>query len=174
MKRVLVPLDGTQTAEAALGALADFCSPEDEVVLLKVEKPERTRASGFRPGKVLSATSVGGPAGGGVAGIAGPDLPVFLESRDQTLQRQVDEAIDYLESLAHGLRAKGLAVKTEVLVDPEPDAAIVNYARHMRPAFIAMLRRTHGSLAELIFGSVASSVARADVAPVLLVPPPAA
>lgn len=174
MKKVLVPLDGTQTAEAAVRVLTDFCTPEDEIVLLKVEKPEPTRASGFRPGKVVSGTSVGGPAGGGVAGVAGPDLPVFRESRDQTLQRQVDEAFDNLEVLASGLRASGFKVKTEVLVDPEPDTAIIDYARRMRPTFIAMLRRTHPGVAERIFGSVASSVARADVAPVLLVPPPAA
>jgi nucleotide-binding universal stress UspA family protein len=41
----------------------------------------------------------------------------------------------------------------------------------MQPAFIAMLRRTHPGVAEVIFGSVATSVMRADVAPVLFVPP---
>jgi nucleotide-binding universal stress UspA family protein len=43
----------------------------------------------------------------------------------------------------------------------------------MKPGFIAMLRRTHPGLAERIFGSVASNIVRADVAPVLFVPSPA-
>jgi nucleotide-binding universal stress UspA family protein len=84
----------------------------------------------------------------------------------------MDEAKDYLEALANEIRAQGHRVQTEVLIADKPADAIIEYAKEMRPSFIAMLRRTHPSVAELIFGSVAMSVMKADVAPVLFVPPP--
>jgi nucleotide-binding universal stress UspA family protein len=170
MKRVLIPLDGTKNAEAALAPLAEFCSPEDELTLLTVEKPEAPQRAGYRPSPVVTAAFTG-PAGGAI-GASAPDVPVYAETGDQALQRQLDESKDYLEGLAAGLRARGYRVDTEVLIDEHPDRAIVDYAREMKPAFIAMLRRTKPTVAELIFGSVAASVMRADVAPVLFVPPP--
>jgi hypothetical protein len=41
MKSVLVPLDGSKNAEVALESLTHLWEPEDKVVLLSVEKPER-------------------------------------------------------------------------------------------------------------------------------------
>jgi nucleotide-binding universal stress UspA family protein len=169
MKRVLVPLDGTKNAEAALSSLAQLCNPEDEVVLLKVEKPEGPQRAGYRPSPG-EMDAIVGPAGG-VASLSPPDVPYYVETGDQAAQRQLDEAKDYLESLAGNLRANGQKVQTEVLIADDPQDAIVDYAREMQPAFIAMLRRTHPGVAEVIFGSVATSVMRADVAPVLFVPP---
>jgi len=166
MKRILVPLDGTKDAEAALTSVAELCDPDDEVVLLKVEKPEVAQRAGFRPSPILTEAI----ARGGVTGVNTLDVPVYAETGDQTVQRQLAEAHDYLEALAAALRERGHQVETEVLIDDHPDRAIVDYARHMRPAFIAMLRRTHPGVAELIFGGVASSVLKADVAPVLFVP----
>jgi nucleotide-binding universal stress UspA family protein len=170
VKRILVPLDGTKNAEAALQALAQFCDPDDEVVLVKVEKPGAPQRGGFRPSAPVVEAITGPNAG--VASLAAPDVPFYVETGDQVIQRQVGETKDYLERLAHDLRTEGHAVKTEVLIADKPGEAIVQYARETRPAFIAMLRRTHPSVAELIFGSVASSVMKADVSPVLFVPPP--
>jgi nucleotide-binding universal stress UspA family protein len=171
MKSVLVPLDGTRNAEAALVSLAALCDPGDRVVLLKVEKPETPQRSGFRPGPVVTQAIVG--PFGGATGVASPDVPVYFETGEQTVQRQLAEAQDYLETLASELREKGFQVDAEVLIDDHADRAIVEYARILKPAFIAMLRRTNQGVAERIFGSVASSVLKADVAPVLFVPAPA-
>jgi nucleotide-binding universal stress UspA family protein len=168
VKRVLVPLDGTRNAEQAVAGLADICGPEYEVVLLQVEKPHPPQRTGYRPSEAVTAVILG-PAGG-IAQAAAPDVPVYAETSDQALQRQVSEAKDYLEKLAAGLRQRGHRVETEVLIGDEPDEAIIDYARRTRPTFIAMLRRTHSRLPEFIFGSVASSIVRSDVAPVLLVP----
>jgi nucleotide-binding universal stress UspA family protein len=169
MKRVLVPLDGTRNAEAAIPSLAQFCGPDDEVVLVKVEKPEAPQRGGYRPSAaVMEAIR----AASGVASVSPPDVPYYVETGEQVIQRQLDEAKDYLERIAGDLRAHGQKVETEVLIADKPDEAIIAYAREMRPTFIAMLRRTHQGVAEVIFGSVATSVMRADVAPVLFVPPP--
>jgi nucleotide-binding universal stress UspA family protein len=170
MKRVLVPLDGTKNAEAALAPLAELCGPEDEIILLTVEKREAPQRAGYQPSPVVT-TAIAGAAAGAISASA-PDVPVYVETGEQALQRQIDESRDYLESLAAGLRNRGHRVATEVLIDEHPDKAIVDYARETKPAFIAMLRRTKPTVAELIFGSVATSVMRADVAPVLFVPSP--
>lgn len=168
MKRILVPLDGTKNAECALAALEQILGPEDEFVLLAVRKPEEPLRKGYGPGVVAAAGVIVGP-GGGMIG-AGPDLPVYAETTDQALQSQVAESKDYLERLAAGLRDDGYTVETEVLIDENPDRAIIEYARKMQPTFIAMCRRTSTGLREFIFGSTASSIARADVSPVLFLP----
>jgi nucleotide-binding universal stress UspA family protein len=168
MKRVLVPLDGTENAEAALEALKELCDRDDRLILLSVQKPEAASRIGSTPGRIFRA-GVGGPAGG-VTGAAMPDLPVYLETEDQVEQRQVAEATTYLEKLAAPLQREGFEVVTEVLVDEEPDEAIIEYARREKPTFIAMLRHSHRGIGELIFGSIASNVTRSDVGPVLFVP----
>jgi hypothetical protein len=98
MKRILVPLDGTKNAEAALDVLGDLCNPDDEVVLLKVEKPESPQRAGYGPSSVITQ-AISGPAGG-VANVSLPDVPVYAETGSQTLQRQIDEVRDYLDGLA--------------------------------------------------------------------------
>jgi nucleotide-binding universal stress UspA family protein len=168
VKRILVPIDGTEHAEAALKSLTDFSDRGDAIVLLKVEKPHAPQQLGYRPSQVVNEAIVG-PAGG-MARIKTLDVPVYAETGDQAIQRQLDEAKDYLEALAEELRDRGYAVETEVLIDEHPARAITEYARAMKPAFIAMLRRTNLAMSELIFGSVAFSVMRADIAPVLFIP----
>jgi nucleotide-binding universal stress UspA family protein len=166
MRRVLVPLDGTKNAEAAIESLEQICTPGDEVVLLTVKSPEPAERAGFRPGNVVS-TGVAG----GFGGAAMPDVPNYVETTDQASQRQVNQARDYLEGLAANLRHKGYKVDTEVILSDKPDQAIVQHARNMHPTFIAMLRRTHSVVGDILFGGTALSVLRADVAPVLLVTP---
>lgn len=169
MKSVLVPLDGTKSAEGALSLIPQACVPGDKVVLLtvrKLEGPDRTDAI---PGRVIRG-GFAGPSGG-VMGVVRPDTSVFQETTDQAYERQFNEAHDYLEHLATNLRGAGYDVKTEVLFDNAPAKAIIAYAREMKPAFITLLRRTHFGLNELLFGSVATQIVEADVAPMLFVPP---
>jgi nucleotide-binding universal stress UspA family protein len=169
MRRVLVPLDGTKDAEAALASLEQLCNADDEIILLSIAKPEARLRSGSRPGMVM-ASAIGGP-GGGVEESITPESPVYQETIAQTQQRQTDETKDYLENLAGAMRRQGFTVNTVVDIDENPGDAIVRYAKQTHPTFIAMLRRTRVGIGELVFGSVASTVTRSDVAPVLFVPP---
>jgi nucleotide-binding universal stress UspA family protein len=138
------------------------------VVLLSVKKPEEPERIGSRPGEAV-AGGFAGPSGG-VMGVVTPDVSLFRETKEQSLDRQLSEARDYLEGLAGGLRSAGFDVKTEVRTDDHPARIILEYAKEMKPTFIAMLRRTHFGLGELLFGSVATQVVQAEVAPVLFVP----
>ena len=161
-KRVLVPLDGSRNAEAALASLEQICDTDHELVLLMVKKPHQPERIGYLPG-VLAIESVG-------RSTVTPDLPVFAETTDQSDQQQLAEAGDYLDTVAACLRQKGYKVETEVLIDEKPEQTIVEYAKRTGPTFIAMVRRTHHGLGEILFGSVASGIVRSEVAPVLLIP----
>jgi nucleotide-binding universal stress UspA family protein len=95
---------------------------------------------------------------------------MFRETDDQSFDRQVHEATDYLEGLATPLRRAGFEVKTEVRLDEHPAETIIELAKELKPSFIAMLRRTRFGLAERLFGNVATRVVESEVAPILLVP----
>jgi nucleotide-binding universal stress UspA family protein len=168
MKSILVPLDGTNTAERTLSFLEQVSNPGDKVVLLSVQKPEAPVKSGSLPGQVVRG---GFAPAGGVTGLVTPPTPVYRETDDQSFERQIHHAMDYLEGLAAPLRKTGLEIRTEVRLDEHPAEAIIAYARDMRPTFITMLRRTRFGLGELLFGNVATRVIESEVAPVLLVPP---
>jgi nucleotide-binding universal stress UspA family protein len=55
------------------------------------------------------------------------------------------------------------------LLENKVDEAIIEYARASKTTIIAMVRRTHSVVGDL-FGSVALSVIRSGVAPVLVLP----
>ena len=167
-RTILVPLDGTRNAENALDALEHLCSSDDRIILLKVEKPEALQATGVKPGRRMRGSIVG-PAGG-IRGVVSPNVPTYAETSEQVRDRQIDESKSYLERLASPIRQRGHMVETEVAIGSDVDEAIVTYARRVKPDFIAMLRRTHLGLGERLFGSVATSVVRSEVAPVLFVP----
>src|SRR3989304_5013265 len=69
MRRILVPLDGTGAAEAAVKEIEAICEPGDEVVLISVSPPTEPSARGSRPGKVVSTGTI---APGIIGGAAGP------------------------------------------------------------------------------------------------------
>jgi nucleotide-binding universal stress UspA family protein len=162
-RRILVPLDRTDRAESALKALPDFCEAGDEVVLLSIAEPERQMVRGVRAGRTLRGPTMG-PTG------AGPDLPVYAETPDQTDQRELDEMEDYLRPLARGLEAQGFKVSLAFEISDQPADAIVDVAKHCQPSFILMVRTTHPGVANRLFGTVAQQVIRHDVAPVMILP----
>jgi nucleotide-binding universal stress UspA family protein len=163
-KRILVPLDGRKTAEAALDSVKELASPEDTVVLLMVERPAHQTPSGMKPGAYVF--SAGSPSS------ATPDQGKFVETEGQALQREVDEATDYLEGLASGLRDRGHSVDIKVELRKDAADAIIEYARHAAPDVIAMLPKDRWHLLPGTLSGVTSAVVDAGIAPVLLVPQP--
>jgi nucleotide-binding universal stress UspA family protein len=167
-RRVLIPLDRTDRAEAALGFLPAICEPGDELILLSIAEPGQPLQRGMRPGRIVRA-DVGGPIGG-VSAASRPDFPVYAETRDQTIQRQIDEMMDYLRPLASKLEGQGYKVTTACEISPEPSEAIAEVARQVKPSFIMMQRTTHPGFGERLFGTVAQHVIREDIAPMLILP----
>jgi nucleotide-binding universal stress UspA family protein len=166
---VLIPLDRSERAEDALTVLSQVCEKGDDVVLLSIAQPERETQVGLRPGRVIMSTGLGS-SGGGAAGFARPDMPVYGETSDQATQRQLDELETYLSPRAKGLQEQGFSVHMAFEISDNPAGAIVEVARRVKPTFIMMARTTHPGIAQRVFGTVAQQVIREDVAPVMILP----
>ena len=166
-RKVLVPLDGTDRAEGALQVLG-LIDRDDEVVLFAAGEPEKSPQRGTRPGRVVPGSVTSG--GGVETDILRPDVPIYGRTKDQEIDEKLAQLKDYLEERATGLRGDGYRVEVVVELSSTPAQAIIECARRVKPTFIAMVRTTHQSLADRVFGTVAQHVIRSDVAPVMIFP----
>lgn len=137
--RVLVPLDGSKTAEAIVPFVLEIAGPLDlEVVLVRVVVPI--------PPAVVE----------GIRNVAVEDV----EARQA-------EAETYLSGVAAELRDRGVRVRT-VVRRGDPVTEIASAARELEADLIAMTTHGRGGLGRLLFGSVAEAVLRTAELPVLM------
>jgi nucleotide-binding universal stress UspA family protein len=140
-ERVLIPLDGSELAEAILPFAERVAGPADaEVILLRVVEP-------------LSVV-----AGLGTGGVVVPDALVL---------HQV-EARRYLDEMAKRLEARGLRVRT-VLGLGTPADEVLATAKTEKADLIAMTTHGRRGLWRAALGSVAEEVLRSAPVPVLMV-----
>jgi nucleotide-binding universal stress UspA family protein len=139
--RVLVPLDGSEVAEAVLPFAERVAGPVDaELVLLRVVEP-------VTAAEAMAAAGVG--------------------SADALFLREL-EAKRYLAEVEQRLGARGLRVRSEVRVG-SPAAEIAAAAAECGAELVAMTTHGRGGLGRLIWGSVAEAVLRHAALPVLMV-----
>jgi nucleotide-binding universal stress UspA family protein len=104
-----------------------------------------------------------------------PDLRLggnAVTGLEPALLRQVEaEARQYLERAAGPLRARGLPVQTEVVINRPAPLAILDVARARAVDLIALETHGRGGLARLVLGSVADKVLRGASTPVLVYRP---
>ena len=151
LKRLLVPLDGSDLAEQVLEpALALGQLMDAEYTLVRVIRP-------ILPLGVLPE-----------AGTFGEQTREMIDKVEAEQRRQRAEAEKYLEQVATRLREQSLQVQTRVLVEDRPVAGILDEAQAAGADLIAL--GTHGrrGLARLLVGSVADKVVRGSPLPVLL------
>ncbi len=148
-RRILVPLDGSPLAEAALphaiGAARCFGS---SITLLQVATPI-TMATAIDP---LTAT--------------GADAALAMESVDASEQA----AVDYLAEVARRPEFQGIPVQTEV-VRGSAAPEIIRRAKAGDVDLIAMSTHGRTGIGRLVFGSVADQVLREAGLPILLIRP---
>ncbi|MFZ5917303.1 MAG: universal stress protein [Chloroflexota bacterium] len=141
IRRVLVTLDGSSTAEQVLPAIAPIAQAlESELVLFRVPI---VYASGTLMGEWYL------PAQG------------TFEMAEQSVQA-------YLDTTAQRLRERGLQVSTAMRIGPVADS-IIEYAAVNRIDLIAICTHGRTGLARWALGSVADRVLRAGNVPILLV-----
>jgi nucleotide-binding universal stress UspA family protein len=141
-QRMLVPLDGSEVAEAILPFAEQVAGPLDaEVVLLRVIEP-------LSPVELVAS-----------AGVVAPDTFTL---------RDID-AKHYLSEVQCRLSKKGLRVRTRVALGGPPAEEILAAAQATSADLIAMATRGRSGLGRALFGSVAESVLRASPVPVLLI-----
>ncbi len=142
-RKILVPLDGSALAEAALPPVVELAQCTGaHIVLLRVMVTPVYEYMMTDPGVVA------------------------LTAEARTINRQ--EVENYLESVAAGLRQKGLAVTTETCDGPIADS-ILDYAESIHADLIAMSTHGRSGIARWLLGSVAERVVHAATRPVLLV-----
>src|ERR1051325_2504886 len=138
-KRVLVPVDGSDVAEAILPFILDIAGPLDlEVVLLQVNRPI--------PPLAMEGTR-------------------YVEVDDVEERREAAKA--YLAGLVAEMKAKGIEAETRVRRG-EPGEEILAAAREEDADLIAMTTHGRTGPARLLFGSVAEGVLRHASVPVFL------
>ena len=141
-KKILVPLDGSEFAEAALPHARAFaeCTGAEIVLLRVVTQP--------------------------IHAYTAPD-PLLYDS----LQKDtVAECTDYLERVAADLKAAGYKVTTETGAGPVVET-ILEFAQGIGADLIAMSTHGRSGLARWFIGSTADKVVRAATLPVLLTRP---
>lgn len=140
-QRILIPLDGSTLAEAAL---------EPAVALGALFGAEYTLLQAIDPpmlGYALTAHA---------AGIDPAALEVWR-----------GEALAYLRHVAGRLRARGLRVATEVVFGHAP-LAITDYTRSHEIDLVALATHGRGGVTRVLLGSVADALVRSSNAPVLV------
>lgn len=146
IKRMMVPLDGSSLAEAALApASAVARLLEIEVVLLEVVAP-----------LLVNIPPMG---------------PRSLGFYEQAMKLVQSEAEEYLQAIAKRLNQEGLAASSRVVLGPEAAGTILSVARHGRVGLVAIATRGQGGILRLALGSVADKVVRGAGIPVLVIGP---
>lgn len=85
----------------------------------------------------------------------------------------VAEAEGYLGSMAMGLRAAGVAVRTHVHASRETDVArsIVDHTHELAPDLIVLCAHGRGGLRGMLYGSIAQQVLQQSTCPILVLRP---
>ena len=139
--RLLVPLDGSEEAKAALPYAVALATSGTQITLLTV---------------------IPGPTE--VIGVGG-ELAV---SGDQAASDEANQTRAELEQVATGLRQSGHTVQT-LVVSGDPAASIITTANDLDASLIVMTTHGRGAVGRLIYGSVADAVARDAQVPVMVV-----
>lgn len=142
-KRILVPLDGSEVAEAVLPQVQMLaeCGGSQIVLLSVVVHPNYDY---FIPEPALA---------------------------NAARENQITESKAYLERMAAKLGENGLAVRTELCEGPVAEA-ILDCADSTKADLIAMSTHGRSGIGRWLMGSTAERVVRAAKVPVLLVRPP--
>ena len=140
-ERVLVPLDGSELAEAILPLIERMAGPLDaEFVLLRVVEP-------VSPAEAIAS-----------AGVIAPDSFALREM----------EAKQYLHGVERRLSKKGLRARVHVALGA-PAEEILAAAKMTGADLIAIATHARSALGRLVFGSVAETVLHAASIPVLMI-----
>ena len=160
--KVLVPLDGSEMAEAVLPHVEDIAKRYSaEVILLRVVATphDRSAASLFQPPLAVP---------GSTEDVIPVPHPVYRDQEIESLRVEVKRT---LSGVRKRLSEAGLRTSIVVLFG-RPADRIVEYANKEEVDLIALSTYGRTGLGRWAFGSVAKRVMRATSIPVLLIRPP--
>ncbi len=168
-EKVLVPLDGSELAEAVLPYVEDLgkrCAAE--VILLQVVATPPNRATAvYQPPKGDMPMP---PLPESAGDVTVAQHPIYREQEMASLRAEAEQSLTRAKERLH--RA-GLKTRVEVLFG-RPAERIVEYAMREKVDLIAMATHGRSGFSRWAFGSVAEKVLRATTLPILLIRPPGA
>ena len=168
-KKTLIPLDGSELAEAVLPYVEDLgqrCA--SEIIVLRVIAPPRDGARAAY--EALRLDSPMAPRPDLVEDRTAVQHPIY---REQEMASRRAEAEQALAGAKERLSKVGLEARVEVLFG-QPAEKIVEYAMKEEVDLIAMATHGRSGFSRWVFGSVAEKVLRATALPILLIRPPGA
>ena len=186
-ERILVPLDGSKLAECALPyteTLAKNCSTTEVVLISVTEKISGVvNAAELKEAVMRSDKSNIGEINTGTGSMAylapgGNISSVDNIGKSGTSMRNTysfgkleGQAAKYLARIEKKLKAKGIPVKSEVLIG-NPAERITKYAENNKIDLIIMASHGRSGASRWALGSVSDKVFRAACIPVLMVRAP--
>jgi len=144
-EKILVPLDGSRTGEAALPFVEELAS--------KLSPRANVEVTLFQ---VVSWRDLG---------LVGVEATPITEKE---LNPIIAQSMDYLNKAGEGLRKKGATVKTKVAIGLAAEE-IIKAADEISADFIAMSTHGRSGISRWAFGSVADKVLQGATKPILLV-----
>jgi nucleotide-binding universal stress UspA family protein len=145
-REILLPLDGSSLAEAALPPAVELARLlGTPIALLEVVQP--------------LSVATDPPL---------PFPPIYDEQTTDALRRQ---AQDYLDSVAQQLRGRGIEAHPAATVGWSVAGTLLDLARPERTGLVAMATHGHGGLKRALTGSVTDKLVRGADVPVLVVRP---
>ena len=143
-EKIVVPLDGSGWAEAAVPHASRIAKNNDaEVILLHV----------YHSPMALYQDSVA------------------LASREEIVDQEYEELKQNIISVRNDMRSEGVKVRGHILYGRDPALNIIRYVEEEEADLVIMSTHGRTGLARFIFGSVAHKVMQALDVPVLLVRP---
>lgn len=161
-ERILVPLDGSELAEAVLPYVEDIARRrETELILLRVVPvpQDATIASIFQPSMSLPGT-------------ADDEVlarhPIYREQEIESLRSETERSLARAKERLGQVVSK---VRVEVTIG-RPARKIVDFAEREEVDLIVISSHGRTGFGRWVFGGVADRVLRATTIPVLLIRPP--
>lgn len=145
-KHILVPLDGSGFAEAAIPYALELAAQFDsDITLLRVVLPPRVGEGALSP----------------------ESANFMIKMRDDLYK----EAIDYLQSQKGSLRQQNYRVHYQVAESDDVAEEIISATNGANADVIVMCTHGRGGLGRFLFGSVAMRVLQSAAVPVLVIRP---
>ncbi len=153
-KRILVPLDGSPLAEAALPYAIELAKKfESELYLIRVVSPAAAA------GLMSPAGMMADPAMGSAV-----EAEIIAEAEEE----EIAEAREYLDGVIRKLGDTGLQMCSEVM-EGSPGAAIMHFAHKIGIDLTVLTTHGRTGLARMVMGSVADQIVRQCGCPVMLI-----
>lgn len=180
-KKVVVPLDGSDLAEAALPHLQQVAASGiiKEIVLISVTEPIKGSISKKIVPPVITHRNILDTPDTGITllgnateGLLWAGNPGNLKDLPASMGKMAATAFKYLQNKAEELEEKGIQANVAVLVG-SPAIEILRYVKNEKADLIMMASRGKSGFSQWDMGNIAEKIIRAAEIPVMLIKPQA-